>query len=336
MDQRRKIWTLFKAAPTPLPFSRALRAGLCALLLCLPIMSQAKPHPLLPGASASTPGTCAITTLSGWQWWGLAALLLQTAAIGVLLVDRRHRLSAEREAGRRLSELAQHNHAASLGELSAAIAHELNQPLGAMLTNAEAALLMLESEPPRIEEAREALRDIARDNGRASAVLRRIGALYRGADVEPSEIDLNALVQEVVRLTAQEAAHRRIDVVLDLNADIPTITGDEVQLRQVVLNLLRNAMDAIPDHAATRRVQLSTELENRHVRIAVSDSGAGIPDHARAHIFEPFYTTKDQGIGMGLAISRRIAEAHNGRLDVSHSRLGGAQLALELPISEAL
>src|SRR5690606_36263577 len=165
MDQRRKIWTLFKAAPTPLPFSRALRAGLCALLLCLPIVSQAKPHPLLPGASASTPGTCAITTLSGWQWWGLAALLLQTAAIGVLLVDRRHRLSAEREAGRRLSELAQHNHAASLGELSAAIAHELNQPLGAMLTNAEAALLMLESEPPRIEEAREALRDIARDNG---------------------------------------------------------------------------------------------------------------------------------------------------------------------------
>ena len=261
----------------------------------------------------------------------VAAVLLQAFLIVLLLIERRRRRTAELNARLRLAELHQVNRVAALGEMSAAIAHELGQPLAAILTNAEAVTLLLAQKPPQIEEAHQALQAIVRDNQRASDVMRRITALYQKNACTPAPINVNALIAEVTHMNAREAAHRNVEVTLDLGAGIPTISGDRIQLQQVVLNLLRNAMDAIPDDSTVRRVIISTRRNDDGVRISVSDSGVGIPEDARAHIFEPFFTTKNQGVGLGLAISKRIVEAHNGRINVFRSPMGGAQLALELP-----
>lgn len=261
----------------------------------------------------------------------VAAIIVQASLIILLLIERRRRRTAELNASLRLTELGQMNRAAALGEMSAAIAHELGQPLAAILTNTQAAMLLITREPPQIEEAHQALRAIVRDNQRASAVMRRITALYRNHAYDSAPIDVNELVTGVAHMNEREATHRNVEVTLDLGANIPSIKGDRIQLEQVVLNLLRNAMDAIPDDRALRRIMISTREDDHSVRVAVSDSGIGIPEDARAQIFEPFFTTKDHGIGMGLAVSKRIVEAHNGRIEVFQSPMGGAQLAIELP-----
>jgi signal transduction histidine kinase len=264
----------------------------------------------------------------------VAAVFVQASLIVLLLIERRRRRTAELNANLRLAELSHMNRAAELGEMSAAIAHELGQPIAAILVNAEAATLLLAQQPPQIEAASQAIRDIARDNKNAADVIRRITALYRKTELTTTRIDVNALITEVIRITAREAAHRNVEIALDLEAGVPDIDGDRIQLEQVVLNLLRNAMDAIPDDSALRRVIISTSKDDHRVRISISDSGVGIPKEIEAQIFKPFFTTKDHGIGMGLAISKRIVEAHNGRLDIFSSSLGGAQLAFELPTKE--
>lgn len=261
----------------------------------------------------------------------LAAIIVQASLIILLLMERRRRRTAEFNASLHLAELGQMNRAAALGEMSAAIAHELGQPLAAILTNAETAMLLLGQEPPRVEDAHHALHGIVRDNQRATAVMRRITALYRNHAYDLAQIDVNELVTVVARMNEREAAHRNVEMTLDLGTNIPSIKGDRIQLEQVVFNLLRNAMDAIPDERALRRIVISTREDKHCVRVAVSDSGIGIPENARAQVFEPFFSTKNNGIGMGLAVSKRIVEAHDGRIEVFHSPMGGAQLAIELP-----
>jgi len=255
----------------------------------------------------------------------LAVVLLLAALLALFLWERRRRRRTEREL----------ESAVATDEMSAAIAHELRQPLAAILSNAEAALMLLERRPPRVDDVRKALHDIIQDDKRATAVIRRIAALYRGSGPVAEKVDFNALVTKVADMIRGEAAERDIELALALDPALPHIHGDRVQLQQVVLNLVRNAMEAVAAGSEFRRVMLTTQTgEGRSIRIAVSDSGIGIPEHARAHIFEPFYTTKRQGTGMGLAVSRRIVEAHGGRLYASRSCLGGAQLALELPITK--
>lgn len=251
--------------------------------------------------------------------------------IVLLLIERRRRRTAELNASLRLAELHQVNRVAALGEMSAAIAHELGQPLAAILTNAEAVSLLLAQKPPQIEEVHRALQAIVRDDQRASEVMRRITELYQKNGCTPAPIDVNALITAVIHMNEREAVYRNVEIVLDLGENIPNIKGDRIQLEQVVLNLLRNAMDAIRADNALRRIVISTRKDDHSVRIAISDSGIGIPADAMTRIFEPFFTTKEAGIGMGLAISKRIIEAHNGRIKVLQSSMGGAQLALELP-----
>lgn len=298
--------------------------------------------PALPAVAANA-ATAPRLLPSRWQRYrtrflvAIAAIVAQTWLIILLLLERRRRRVAELDVRKRMAELGHVNSAAAMGEMSAAIAHELGQPLAAIRANAEAATLLLAQQPPSLEEARRALDDIVRDDERACEVIQRIAALYRKTSgLIATHIDVNALVAEVVRMNLHEAENRAVEIVMNLGANIPSITGDRIQLQQVVFNLLRNAMDAIPAPSTLRRVTVTTTQDGQHVCIAIGDSGIGIPEHTRTRIFDPFFTTKSQGLGMGLAISRRIVEAHNGRLNVMRSPMGGAQLALELPTEGAV
>jgi signal transduction histidine kinase len=269
-----------------------------------------------------------------WQSIAVAALLLvQAASISILLHERKRRNDAELEARHRMTELAHLNRQATAGELSSSIAHELNQPLGAILANAETAELMLSSPSPDLREIKEIVSDIVRDDLRASEVIHRMRSLLRRKPFEIEDIDLNDTMREVFELLSAQASSRNITLDLQPSPHALHIKGDPVQLQQVILNLIVNGMDAITAMPDGRTVVGRTEMKGSSAVISIADSGPGISSGVLDQVFEPFFTTKKQGMGIGLSIARTIVEAHKGRIWAENQTGGGAVFRLSLPLS---
>jgi C4-dicarboxylate-specific signal transduction histidine kinase len=250
--------------------------------------------------------------------------------------DISERKRAELQADAHKRELAHLSRVAMLGELSGALAHELRQPLTAVLTNAEAARRMLDRAPVDAEELKATLDDIIRNDKRAGAVIDRLRAMLRHGDTVLQPVDINDVVREAVDLAYGEVRSRRVTVKTTLRPDMPFVLGDRVQLQQVLLNLMLNACDAMSGtHAADRCLELSTAADDRFVELVVSDHGRGIPDGQCERVFEPFVTFRDQGLGLGLAISKSIVTAHGGSIKAENNAHRGATFRCLLPIAPA-
>jgi C4-dicarboxylate-specific signal transduction histidine kinase len=261
------------------------------------------------------------------------ALVLQAAAIVALMVQNRRTRRAERAARAQLTQIAQLNRLAAAGELSASIAHEIKQPLAAIAANASAALRWLARATPDMGEARAALERIIGEAHRASDVIGDIRAMFKPAGDAKAPVDVNAAIREVLALLRADLHSRRITVETDLPERLPAVVGSPAQLQQVLLNVVTNAVEAMDQvvEGARRLRVTSRPHEPDGVLITVEDSGTGIdPRHAK-QIFEPFYTTKQHGMGLGLSICRSIVEAHGGRLSAAPGALHGLALRISLP-----
>jgi C4-dicarboxylate-specific signal transduction histidine kinase len=270
-----------------------------------------------------------------WQMVAIAAVvLLQTGLIGILLHERKRRNDAEIESRRGMSELAHVNRHTTAGELSSSIAHELNQPLGAILTNTETAELILGSQSPDLGEVREILVEIKRDDLRASEVLRRLRSYVKRTPFETRNIDLNALVREVFDFLSVQASARNVALHLTGSPQPLWVKGDPIHLQQVIINLVVNSMDAMSAMPYGRAVIGRAEINGgASAVISISDSGPGIPGEKLPQIFDPFFTTKAQGMGIGLSIARTIILAHHGRIWAENQAEGGAVFRLSLPLA---
>jgi C4-dicarboxylate-specific signal transduction histidine kinase len=270
----------------------------------------------------------------GWRWQA-ARGRVERADVPRLLgvaIDVTERKEIEIQAERDRTALYHMTRVSLLGQLSASIAHQLNQPLASILANAEAAQKMLEREPVDAAEMRGICADIVAEDHRAAQVIRRLGVLFRRGDPSFEPIELNELLRDTIELTRNLLAQRQATLETDFAADLPPVAGDRVQLQQLVLNLIVNGADAVAGCPEARRVlELRTESRAGHVRLCLTDHGPGIPAAALARIFEPFWTTKVDGMGMGLAICRSIAEAHHGSLTATNAPAGGAVFCLQLP-----
>ena len=244
--------------------------------------------------------------------------------------------AAEQEARRAQNELAHAMRVSTMGELAASMAHELNQPLAAILSNAQAARRFLAAPEPDLGEIREILDDIVRDDKRAGEVIHHVHAMMQKKEAVATEpLDLNELVSNMAQLVHSELIGRNIDLVADLEPALPAVLAGQVGMQQVLLNLIVNAMDAMRDQPAERRrIQIQTSAAKGRVRMGVRDRGPGIPEKAMASIFRPFFTTKTQGLGLGLAISRNMVESHGGKLWAENAPDGGAIFWIEFPGQE--
>jgi len=248
--------------------------------------------------------------------------------------DITERRRAELEANAQRRELAHLSRVGMLGELSGALAHELSQPLTAVLSNAQAARRLLDREPLDLEQLRAALDDIIRNDKRAGTVIDRLRALLRKEDIARQPVDVNEVAREVIDLTYGELGSRRVTVKSAFAPAIPLVLADRVQLQQVVLNLVMNACDAMNGvHATERDLALSTTAGDGFVELVVSDRGPGIPNGQLERVFEPFVTFREQGLGLGLAISRSIVTAHGGSIRAENNAGGGATFRCLLPIA---
>jgi signal transduction histidine kinase len=279
------------------------------------------------------------TAWEQYRWQILAAtavLLLQAAMITGLLYEHRRRRNAEIEARQRMSELAHLNRHATAGELSASIAHELNQPLGAILNNAETGVVILNSPSPNLDEIKIILDEIRRDDHRATEVIRRLRRLLKKTAFDMQDVDLNETVSEVLKFLSMQAAERNVTLNCRPAQGMLRVSGDRVQLQQVILNLVMNGMESMAGAANGRReVISSTSLsDGASVNISIADFGPGIPSDKLKQVFEPFFTTKDDGMGMGLSIARTIVEAHGGRIWAENHTAGGAVFHVSLPLAK--
>lgn len=230
------------------------------------------------------------------------------------------------------TELAHANRVTAMGELTAAIVHEVNQPVAGVVANAEAAMRWLVAQPPDLEEARQALEGIVEDGKRTSEIVTRIRAL--GKKVTPCRelLDINQVILDVIALTRTQMQRNDVVLLAQLSADVGSVLGDRVQMQQVILNLILNAMEAVAPVAGPRELRISTRMQAPDaVLVAVSDSGAGLAAGDVDRLFEAFYTTKSEGMGMGLSICRTIVEAHGGRIWASQNEASGATFQFILP-----
>ena len=253
--------------------------------------------------------------------------------ISGIFADITARKTAEAEADLQRKEVSHLMRVSVLGQLSGAIAHELNQPLTAILAYAQAARKIISRKSPDLGKITEVLDDIVAEDNRASEVIRRLRGLLRKGESKTEAINLNDLVESTLRLLHSELIGRRIKVDVDLDRDLPRTSGDPVQLQQVLLNLLMNAMDAINAAAPAQRViTVGTRSSGRGaIEAFISDRGQGIAAEERGRIFQPFFTTKHHGLGLGLAICSTIMKTHGGKLDISNNIDGGATASFTLP-----
>jgi len=278
-----------------------------------------------------------------YRWYivsALSLLALQSLLIAGLVFERRRRRQAEVDSRRNLAAISHLDRRAAMGELATSLAHELNQPLNAILQNAGMAQMMLRSTtlPSELSEMTDIIGDIRKDDIRASEVIRRMRGLLQKHELEAHPVDLNDVAQETIAIVRPDARARQIEMEVELVDGIRPVLGDRVHLQQVLLNLLMNAMDAVADMPPERqRVRVSTTQSEGAVRLAVSDTGTGIPLDRLTTIFEPFYTTKTggSGMGMGLAIARGIIEAHDGRMAAENNTAGGAIVWFSIPIASS-
>ena len=248
----------------------------------------------------------------------------------VMNFDVTARRQAEATAQRHLGQIAHFDRVAAMGQLASSLAHELNQPLAAMLANAQAANRLLAGSTPSLEELRACLTDIISDDRRASEVIRRMRQLLKKTDAVSVPLALNDLAVSTIGLVANEAMLHAVNIQFGPATDLPVAYGDVVQIQQVILNLLTNAITAAGGSAVRTVTVWTSGAIGPYVELGVHDSGTGIADADLGRIFEPFFTTKPDGLGMGLAISHTIVEAHGGRLLVENDRDGGATFRVYL------
>src|SRR5271165_1063980 len=288
------------------------------------------------------PGTIvAFRQLSFWEsyrWYIVAvgaALAAQSALIIALLSQRARRRRAEIVAQQRQLDLAHASRLTMVGELTASIAHEISQPLGAILSNAETAEILLESKQPHLEDVRQILADIRKDDLRANEVIRRMRELLRKRELELKRIDLNAVTSDVLLLVDGETHRRGVEIEKQLADTLPVVRGDLIHLQQVLLNLILNGMEAMSESSeSNRRLTMRTAYDGKgNVEVAVEDSGPGIPSERLPLLFDSFFTTKSHGMGLGLSIVRSIVEAHGGRIWAENNSSGGACFRFTLPVN---
>jgi signal transduction histidine kinase len=268
---------------------------------------------------------------------GLAVLLLQAAIISWLLIERGRRFSAEAEAGNRRREVVRLNRVVTANVLSSSIAHELNQPLGAILSNTEAAQILLRSNPPDLVQIGEILDDIVRDEQRASEIIVGLRNLLNNRKADLQYFDLNETVQEVVRIVAPEAARRKIALTADCTPDALPVRSDPIHLQQVMLNLAVNGMDAMDEcESGPRNLNIRTRhnAESGTAEVTVADSGKGVPEENLTGVFDAFFTTKPQGTGLGLPIARTIIQTYGGTI-WAENRDHSAVFCFRLPLAKA-
>ena len=249
------------------------------------------------------------------------------------LQDVTARYLAEDARDKARAELAHVSRVTALSALTASIAHEINQPLAGIITNASTCLRMLDANPPNVDGARETARRTIRDGNRVSSVITRLRALFSKREFTLGSTDLNQVAREVIALSLDDLQRNRVSVQSELPDHVPLVIGDRVQLQQVILNLLRNASDAMADvHDRARRLVIWTECEkNGYVRLSVRDVGVGLDGQNIDKIFDSFYTTKSGGMGIGLSVSRSIIERHHGRLWAEANDGPGATFAFLIP-----
>jgi signal transduction histidine kinase len=292
-------------------------------------------------ATALPPGSAIwFRDLSLWEryrWQVLAVIaviLIQAVLISILLHERKKRSDAEFEAHQRLSELAHVGRQAAAGELSSSIAHELNQPLGAILTNAETAELILQSPSPDLTELKEIVADIRRDDQRASEVIHRMRSFLKRTPFELRDVDLNDIMREAFAFLTAQATSSNVALYFEAFPEALPIKGDAVQLQQVILNLVVNSIEAMSAMPYGRAVIGRTELNGGSSAIvSISDFGPGLPSKKPNEVFDPFFTTKQQGMGIGLSIARTIVQAHKGKIWAENQAEGGAVFRLSLPLA---
>ncbi len=232
------------------------------------------------------------------------------------------------------ADLAYLSQVLNLGELVASIAHEINQPLTAVVTHGHACAEWISATPPNLEKVRHTINRIIQDGTRAGEVMSRIRALFKKEPPATNSVDINELVHELVVFLREEAMRRRVLVRTDLTPDLPTIKADRVQLQQVVLNLIVNALDAMTEiNDRARELLIGSHSQGSEVRVRFEDAGTGISPEAATKIFDPFFTTKPHGIGLGLSLSRSIIEAHEGRLWATPRPGGGTVFQFTLPFN---
>jgi C4-dicarboxylate-specific signal transduction histidine kinase len=275
-----------------------------------------------------------------YRWFHFRSLPLRNTGGRIirwytLVTDIEDRKNAEEALRSTQARLSQATQFATVGELSATIAHEVNQPLSAVVANAHACLRWLVADPPNLVKAREAVERIVRDGRHAGDVVQHVRALFKRTAGEKVALDLNEVIGEVLRLLRGDVAKRRIIVETDLEKNLPLVMGDRIQLQQVLLNLVLNgveAMDTVVDRQKRLFIRSARDCADA-VLVEVRDHGVGmdIPEK----VFEPFFTTKENGMGMGLAICRSIIEAHHGRLWVASSEGPGARVCFTIPLESS-
>lgn len=307
--------------------SRSLVSGSAAVILadvCL-----------WPFASHAHPDISALVASNAIEFGTIALLGLQTALIAQLMIQNHRRRRAQDEARQQLAEVA---HAARLmlvGEMTASIAHEVSQPLSAILSNADAAEMLLSADPPPLDEVRQILDDIRRDDLRANEILRHLRTLLKKRELQLESIDVNDVATAVLSLARSDALRRGITVQAVLAPGLPKIAGDPVLLQQVLLNLIVNAMDAIADNPASeRRLDVVTRMHDAEsIEVAVVDTGTGVTTQQLPKLFDSFYTTKREGLGLGLSIARAIVQTHGGSIWAENSTAGGAVFKFTIPLA---
>jgi C4-dicarboxylate-specific signal transduction histidine kinase len=262
----------------------------------------------------------------------LVATLLITGLMEIKRRVEESRNRAEEALRQTQADLARVSRVTTMGELTASLAHEVNQPIAAAVTDANTCLRWLTREHPDLEEAREAALRIVKDATRASDIVSRIRVLFKKGNPQRELVDINQIIREMVPLTRSEATQYSISVRTEL-ADLPQLMGDRVQLQQVLMNLMTNGIDAMKNVDGTRELAIKSQLpESEQLLISVSDTGVGLPPQQADQIFNAFFTTKVHGTGMGLRISRSIVESHGGRLWAADNSPAGATFYFTLPV----
>jgi C4-dicarboxylate-specific signal transduction histidine kinase len=250
--------------------------------------------------------------------------------------DITERKQAEIQEQQHREDLARVGRVATLSELTGTLAHEIIQPLMAILNNSQAARRLLDNGDPDLGELKEILEDITRGSERASGVIQQLRQHLKPGPPELDQLDINDLVQSALPLVSRQAAINHINLVCELAKGLPPITGNRIQLEQVMLNLVVNSIEAIKEMTdGPREITLQTDKEDEHtLRVSVMDSGPGVKPEELKRLFDPFFTTKKEGMGLGLSISRSIIKAHRGRLWAAPNPGGGTAVHLTLPVSQ--
>jgi signal transduction histidine kinase len=277
-------------------------------------------------------GALGFATVKRERSWS-TRLVRRIEFVGEVFGNALERRYTSEEIGLLRDELNHLSRVSAMGELSASLTHQLNQPIAAILSNAEAIQSMLESQQPELGELRSAVSDIIQDDLRATEVIKGLRGFFRRRAPEKAPIFLGEIVGDVMRIVRSAALFRNISLKLETPPERITVVADRVQLQQAILNLVLNAFDALSEIEGDRKVSIFMDVKEADVRLAISDTGSGIDPVTISRIFEPFFTTKPQGMGMGLAIARSIVKAHGGDLSARRNAECGSTFEISLPFA---